>query len=302
VMKIAFYNTTITKQTFLGSSDWKVVWANGTVEPGSSGGPLFNSDKRIIGQVHGGNTSDICTTNDKAFFGRLDVSWTGGGTNSTRLSNWLDPGNTGAMTTNARLAGLSITGPSLICSSGQFQATGSVTWSSSNSSGLSIDPNTGAATRVNNFNGSVTVTATPVGCSTPTITKNIWVGKPEIIGDISGSSSADCSITYIYSFNGGVNGSPSWTWEASNHFTKSTVGNNYYLTPIYYGEGYVSIKATNTCGNTNICQTICANGCETGLLVFPGSHPCYTSGNCGFEWITFIFWGAAAVKRIIFQA
>ena len=29
-------------------------------------------------------------------YGRFDKSWTGGGTNSTRLSNWLDPNNSGA--------------------------------------------------------------------------------------------------------------------------------------------------------------------------------------------------------------
>ena len=31
-------------------------------------------------------------------YGRMDVSWDGEGTNSTRLSNWLDPSNTGATT------------------------------------------------------------------------------------------------------------------------------------------------------------------------------------------------------------
>ena len=31
-------------------------------------------------------------------YGRFDRSWTGGGTNTTRLSNWLDPTNTGRTT------------------------------------------------------------------------------------------------------------------------------------------------------------------------------------------------------------
>jgi lysyl endopeptidase len=34
----------------------------------------------------------------KDYYGRVSVSWTGGGSNSTRLSNWLDAGNTGATT------------------------------------------------------------------------------------------------------------------------------------------------------------------------------------------------------------
>ena len=137
---------------------------------------------------------------------------------------------------------------------------------------------------MNNFNGQVTITATLNGaCGNANLTRAVWVGNPEIIGDISGATSANCNNTYIYSFNGGVNGNASWIWQASDHFTKSTSGSNYYLTPIYSGEGYVSIEATNACGSSYLCQTICANGCSTGLLVFPGSHPCYTSGLCGFS-------------------
>lgn len=190
VMKIAFYNTTITKQTFLGSSDWRVVWANGTVEPGSSGGPLFNSDKRIIGQVHGGNPSDICTTSDKAFFGRFDVSWTGGGTNSTRLSNWLDPNNTGVTTTNARPAGLTgfpeIVGASIICSTQTYQVSNlppgsTVTWSSTWNGAPypTLIQNSPAANQctINNtyqYPSTTTLTATINGpCGTRALTKQI---------------------------------------------------------------------------------------------------------------------------------
>ncbi|WKZ61248.1 MAG: serine protease [Cyclobacteriaceae bacterium] len=53
VMKIATYNTTLTQQAYLGAQVWKAFWASGTVESGSSGGPLYNNDKRIIGQVKG---------------------------------------------------------------------------------------------------------------------------------------------------------------------------------------------------------------------------------------------------------
>ncbi|WP_282563026.1 proprotein convertase P-domain-containing protein [Tahibacter amnicola] len=71
----------------------------GVTEPGSSGSPIFSNDKRVIGQLHGGPSSCGATdTNKRDYYGRLFTSWTGGGTNSTRLSNWLDPGNTGAQT------------------------------------------------------------------------------------------------------------------------------------------------------------------------------------------------------------
>lgn len=70
-------------------------WDLGTTEGGSSGSPLFDQNHRIIGQLHGGFAS--CSSQTSDWYGRLAVSWTGGGSPSTRLSNWLDPGNTGAL-------------------------------------------------------------------------------------------------------------------------------------------------------------------------------------------------------------
>ena len=87
----------------------------------------------------------------------------------------------------------------------------------------------------------------------------------------------------MYDFVGGVTGSPTYSWQSSGHFSQGTPSNNHIaLTPIYYGEGYTSVKASNACGTVYLCQTICSDGCEVGLLSFPGSNPCVTSGNCGF--------------------
>lgn len=69
-------------------------WDLGTTEPGSSGSPLFNQSHHIIGQLHGGTAA--CGNNFSDYYGRFSLSWTGGGTDATRLSNWLDPSNTGA--------------------------------------------------------------------------------------------------------------------------------------------------------------------------------------------------------------
>jgi subtilisin-like proprotein convertase family protein len=69
-------------------------WDLGTTEPGSSGSPLFDQNHHVVGQLHGGYAA--CGNNDSDWYGRFSRSWTGGGSNSTRLSNWLDPGGTGA--------------------------------------------------------------------------------------------------------------------------------------------------------------------------------------------------------------
>ncbi len=70
-------------------------WDIGTTEGGSSGSPLFNSNKQVIGQLHGGNAS--CNNDAYDSYGWFFSSWEGGGTATTRLRNWLDPDNTGVL-------------------------------------------------------------------------------------------------------------------------------------------------------------------------------------------------------------
>lgn len=81
-----------------GTTHWRVgPWSGETTtEPGSSGSALFDPDGRLIGQLHGGYAA--CGNNDPDWYGKFGTSWTGGGTDATRLSNWLDPNNTGAVT------------------------------------------------------------------------------------------------------------------------------------------------------------------------------------------------------------
>ena len=75
-----------------------VYWDEGGHEPGSSGSPLFNGLGRIIGQLAGG--PGACGRigwrgDNRALYGRLRGSWLGGGSRSTRLSDWLDPAGRG---------------------------------------------------------------------------------------------------------------------------------------------------------------------------------------------------------------
>ncbi len=75
-----------------GGDHWVVDnWEDGTTEGGSSGSPLFDDNKLVIGQLHGGGASCSAVIYDS--YGKFFTSWTGGGANSSRLSNWLDPQN-----------------------------------------------------------------------------------------------------------------------------------------------------------------------------------------------------------------
>src|SRR5690606_13115326 len=69
-------------------------WDLGTTEGGSSGSGLWNEAGLLIGQLHGGYAA--CNNDSPDWYGRLSVSWTGGGTSATRMSNHLDPSGTGA--------------------------------------------------------------------------------------------------------------------------------------------------------------------------------------------------------------
>ena len=76
--------------THVRITDWDI----GTTEPGSSGSPVFNQDHRIIGQLHGGYAA--CGNDLSDWYGKFSVSWTGS-SSSNRLSDWLDPGNSGSL-------------------------------------------------------------------------------------------------------------------------------------------------------------------------------------------------------------
>ena len=79
---------------------WQIgQWTDGATEGGSSGSPLFDQNKRIVGQLYGG-PSDCGVSADQLrdYYGRFCVSWDSGATPQTRLKDWLDPGNTGGLT------------------------------------------------------------------------------------------------------------------------------------------------------------------------------------------------------------
>jgi len=91
-----------------GEFMWEVnTWELGVTEGGSSGSPLFDVNGRIIGQLYGGASECNGTSGNGGFdvYGRFGRSWTGGGTSTTRLSNWLDPNGTNAQFVNYKEVG-----------------------------------------------------------------------------------------------------------------------------------------------------------------------------------------------------
>jgi len=105
--RISFEYAALTVTSYLGtavpgdSTHWRVIdWDVGTTEPGSSGSGLWDQNKRLVGQLHGGYAA--CGNNDSDWYGRLSVSWNTGTTPATRARDWLDPNSTGTTVVNGR--------------------------------------------------------------------------------------------------------------------------------------------------------------------------------------------------------
>lgn len=100
IKKISFDDDPSQAVQAMGSSEanssWEVSWdRNTTTEGGSSGSPLFDQNKRIIGQLWGGGAS-CQNLNSPDWYGRVYNSWNPtGSTNAEQLEYWLDPNNTG---------------------------------------------------------------------------------------------------------------------------------------------------------------------------------------------------------------
>jgi lysyl endopeptidase len=91
IKKICRDSNTALTATFNGSPCWRVAsWEQGVTEGGSSGSPLYDQNKRLVGQLFGGQATCSFLFND--YYGRFDVSWNNG------LSTWLDPLGTGQQT------------------------------------------------------------------------------------------------------------------------------------------------------------------------------------------------------------
>lgn len=95
VKKIQNDSTAAWSSAFNGlypNSHWRLIGQIGTAEPGASGAPLFDQNDRVVGQLHGGTSN--CGPEQMIVCGKMSYAWEGGGTQDTRLRDWLDPDNT----------------------------------------------------------------------------------------------------------------------------------------------------------------------------------------------------------------
>ncbi len=91
----------VSGQQMADNSAWRVIWTptqngHGVSEGGSSGSPIFNTNKKIIGTLTGGSSN---CDNPYAFdyYGKMWYHWDQNGLSwSQRLDHFLDPLNTGA--------------------------------------------------------------------------------------------------------------------------------------------------------------------------------------------------------------
>lgn len=103
IKKISIEEQALNQQTITFQSaqnrTWMISdWDYGVTEPGSSGSPLFNQEKRLIGVLSGGTSAcnGVTDNGESDFYGRFGYGWNNATTASGRLKDWLDSTNTGA--------------------------------------------------------------------------------------------------------------------------------------------------------------------------------------------------------------
>ena len=240
------------------NTHWRVDFDQGTTQGGSSGSPLFNENYRIVGQLHGGETG--CAPITK-YYGRFNISWTGEGTNDTRLSNWLDPINSGVLYLDTKYStSATLSGPTLVCSGGAAYTVSNVPpnctlfWENGPNltriSAQGSNPCTFSSTdngpswirvkiKTNSNNGYVTLPQ-----------HNVWSGVP--ILNVSGPEFGYTYNTYTFYANPGAYSNPtSYTWILNPLLGNNVYNYGSYADIAFYDpwEGYQVIsRAQNTCG------------------------------------------------------
>jgi hypothetical protein len=264
VMKYSFDSDSPTLEEY--DTHWFVDnWDIGTTEGGSSGSPLFDQNKRVIGQDHKGDGYAPCHSEKGTYFGCFYRSWTGGGTDSTRLSTCLNPCSSGATTINTSRSPY-ISGSTLVCFSGtsftvnNLPAGATIFWNmSSNLTRVSAQGSNPCTFRaLGSGLGWVEATLSN-GCGSIALPqKEVWAGRPLQPYDIWFIPSTPCLdqtvIAQARVYNTALSAT-TYEWRNISNFTyhSSDYKEVHFITssgPLPYGT-YVYVKGTNSCGSSS---------------------------------------------------
>ena len=170
-----------------------------------------------------------------------------------------------------------INGPSVVCATAAFAlqtqpVSAVVSWSTSNSSGLSINPTTGLATRQNNFNGLVTITASVTGgCGSVNVTRVVNVGNYTPMGISSVNS--NCSGSTFNVLNTSLSGI--CTANSPIYFAFNITDPNY--SNFVYTPVSVPAGATWSGGGGSLTMTVYTpptSGSRSATIALSANGPC----------------------------
>lgn len=292
VKKISFTTGTLSisaDQGGTGTTHLRLLWGAGLTEGGSSGSPLFDGTAGdwIVGQLHshdasGDNTCPTVSTTSR-YYGRFFSSWAGGGTSSTRLSNWLGAG--GAFTDPATvntIQSANVSGDHGICNTSAHTYTlaysnpgSTITWTVSSSSLFTTSSGTGNVATLqavsSRVKGKATLdfsVTTPCGTSF-TVSYQIWVGSPDFpIDAIKGDNYLCTNQEGALYLDGNLEAqfaTVSWSYYGALASLQATGNLAQYKAASTPGTGIVYATVTNACGTSSPSMYFQVVSCGRGI-------------------------------------
>ena len=270
------------------NTHWNATINDGALEYGSSDGPFFNQNLKVVGQLHGGRFGCSLTTTHS---GRFDVSWgkdnngvyLPGRNAENSLAPWLDPNDTRAMTTNT-IPIPSVSGPTLVCSSGgsftvnNLPTGATITWSQGPNLARTSAQGSNPCIFSSTGSGSSWIRATLVkGSNTITLAdKLVWSGTP-VISYISGPTYTPNNqwATYYAIPNNPAMGATDYNWILNPLNGNSVYDYGWTADIAFYNSGFYQVvsRGQNTCGWGDYTVTGIEVYDSKGMSIYP--NPAY---------------------------
>ncbi len=158
-----------------------------------------------------------------------------------------------------------------------------ITWSSDSPAGLAINSSSGIASRINNFNGQVIITASLAGaCGSFAQSRTVWVGAPIAGSGIliypngqRGVNPVTLGAYTVYQFNSDfVPQATSFTWQVPPGFaltSAKTTATPGIRTSSTEGSYTLYCSANNACGSsfTHSLDIVVSNYCTQCPIIAP---------------------------------